>query len=56
MSLLIAILLAPATMDARKKKDKKYNKKTVPTYTLTLPAATRCTATMAATPSTAPSN
>ena len=29
LSLLIAILLAPATMDARKKKDKKYNKKTV---------------------------
>jgi predicted membrane protein len=29
LSLLIAILLAPASMDARKKKDKKYNKKTV---------------------------
>ena len=29
LSLLIAILLAPATMDARKKKDKKYNKTTV---------------------------
>ena len=29
LSILIAILLAPASMDARKKKDKKYNKKTV---------------------------
>ena len=29
LSILIAFLLAPATMDARKKKDKKYDKKTV---------------------------
>ena len=29
LTILIAFLLAPATMDARKKKDKKYDKKTV---------------------------